>query len=186
MSCLLTRLLRDFIFLLTLADNFGLSRLLAFKDWRGHNFFLNNSDRGNHDVRRIEDLNVCTYRDVRNVEDVMDVKVRNVNVDDIGNLSRFAADLNLANDLLEHSLMFTNTDRFTGEVQRHRDLNLLALDQAGEVGLNQTTPHPINLSIVKHDFACAKTLHIDGKDRVSPCFRTQDNCTIPQSINTGN
>src|SRR6267143_449773 len=63
--------------------------LIAFEDRRNHNFFLNNSDRGNHDVRRVEDLNVCTYRDVRNVEDVVDVKIRNVNIDDIRNLSRF-------------------------------------------------------------------------------------------------
>jgi hypothetical protein len=116
----------------------------------------------------------------------VNVKIRNVDIDDIRNLSRLAADLNLANDLLEHTLVLANAERLTGEMQRHGDLNLLTLDETRKIGMNQAATHRIDLSVVKHDFACAETLDINGKDRVSSCFRAQDSRQIAQGSNSGN
>ena len=54
-----------FLFLLALANDFGFSRRLTFsKDRRCHRLFLHNTHRGNHIVRRIENLDLLVDRNI--------------------------------------------------------------------------------------------------------------------------
>jgi hypothetical protein len=71
-------------------------------------------------------------------------------------------------------------------VQRHRHFNLLSLNQPRQIGVNQTTLHRIDLTIVKHHFADADTFDIDRENRVSSGFRAKDCSQITQRSNGGN
>ena len=79
---------------------------------------------------------------VGNVQHVVNAEIRNVDVDCVGNFARLATNFDLANDLFQHALLFAHADRLADQVQRHGHFNLLALDQALEIGMNQTACAP--------------------------------------------
>jgi hypothetical protein len=59
-------------------------------------------------------------------------------------------------------------------MHRNRNFDLLSDDQPPEIGVHESSAHGIDLSIVKHDFACARTIYFDGKDRVLAGIGSKD------------
>src|SRR6185503_11747385 len=120
------------------------------------------------------------------VKRVVHVEVGNIHVDGIGNLTRLAANINFADDLFEHALLFLHPNRLADEVERHGDFDLLALHETSEIGVNQATLNRIDLPIVKHHFTLANAVDFDRENRVSPGFRTKDRSQITRRSNGSN
>src|SRR5438552_15399793 len=105
----------------------------------------------------------------------MHTKIRDIDVYDVGNVSRVTANLDLADDLLQHSLLLANSDRLANKMERNRDFDFLTLDQPLKVGMDQTHSHWMDLTVAKHHLTWADTLDIECENRVSSSFRAQ-NC----------
>src|ERR1700754_3906914 len=108
------KLLRSsaFFFLLPLTNSLRLRWLFTFNNRRGLNLFLDDTYRREHEVARSQNLNRFRDNDVGDVQYIVNIEIRNIDIDHIGNLARVAADLELANDLLEHTLFFFHAERF--------------------------------------------------------------------------
>src|SRR5215207_2492927 len=98
----------------------------------------------------------------------------NIDLERVGNLTRFTADLNLANDLFQHALLLFNAYRLTRQVKRHGNFDLLSLNEPREISMNQATLNRIDLPIVKHDFTLTHAFDLDREDRISSCFSAQN------------
>src|SRR5882724_5088078 len=101
----------------------------------------------------------------------MYAEIRDIDIDGIRNISRVAANLDLADDLLENPLLLANSDRLAGKMKWNGDFDLLTLDQPLKVGMDQTQSHRINLTIAKHHFTWANPLDVERKNCVSSRFR---------------
>src|SRR5215207_6422505 len=115
-------LLRFALFvLLALADDFRLGRLFSLSR-RRRDLFLHDTDGGDYLLGIRQDLNRVTNRNIRNVQNVVHVEMRYIELQHVGNLTRLATNLDFADDLLQHALFFFDADRLTHEVKRHRNL----------------------------------------------------------------
>src|SRR5947209_19502806 len=81
-----------FLFLLALANDFGFRGLFAF-NWRHNNFFfLDDADRRDHGVGCLEDFDSLAGRYVRDVQHLMNAKIRDVNFEHFRNLTRLRSE----------------------------------------------------------------------------------------------
>ena len=87
----------------------GLDRLLA-----------DDADRRDDRLGVGQDFDVLVNRNVRDVQHVVDAEVRHVHGDDVGDVARVAANLDLAHDLFEDALALAHAFRLAFEVQAAR------------------------------------------------------------------
>src|ERR1043166_5282548 len=120
-------------FLLALTNHFGLSRLFTFSRRRRDNLFLHNADSGNHELGIRQYLDRLAHRNIRNVQHVMNIEVGDIDLERVGNLTRLTANLDLANDLFEHTLLLPDTERLTVEMKRYGHFDLLTLNYPCQV-----------------------------------------------------
>src|SRR4051812_47901070 len=104
----------------------------------------------------------------------MHSEMRHIYVERFGNVSRIAADIDLANNLFEHAFLITHTYWFTLQVYRYRDLNLLARDQPAKISVHQSHANGIDLSIVKHDFTGAYSFDLQTENGVATAIGPQN------------
>src|SRR5215213_7679809 len=93
-------LLRFALFaLLALANHFRLGRLFAFSRRRCCQFlFLHDTDCRDHLVGICQNLDRVTDWDIRDVQKVVNIEIRYIDLQHIGNLPRLATNLDFAND----------------------------------------------------------------------------------------
>src|SRR2546426_7860556 len=103
----------------------------------------------------------------------MNAKIRNIDVYHVRNFTRLAANFNLANDLLEDALFLAYADGLADQMQRHRNFNLLPLDQSDQIGVDKPAAHRVDLTFVKHHFAGSDAFNVEREDRVAARFGTK-------------
>src|SRR5262249_44925514 len=95
-------------------------------------------------------------------------------VDRFRNVARLATDFDLANNLLQHALLFADAKRLTNQTQRNRDFNLLSFNQSPKICMQKPAANRIDLSIVEHHFTGANTIYIKRKYRVAARIRAEN------------
>src|SRR6266850_3718838 len=108
----------------------------------------------------------------------MNAQIRNIDVYDVGNLARFAANLNLTNNLLEHTLLFANAFRLANEMKRHSNLNLLTFHQPGKIGMEEPAAHRVDLALVKHHLTSSNAFNVEREDCVTAGLRAKYRCQV--------
>src|SRR4030095_7242566 len=112
-------------------------------------------------------LDLLIDRKIRDVQRLVHVKMRNIDVHGLRDVTRVAAQFNLADYRLEESIVLAYAKRFANQMQGYGDLDLFSDYQAPKVGMDQATLNRIDLAGVKHHLAGADTIDIQSKDRIA-------------------
>src|SRR5258705_11608697 len=115
----------------------------------------------------------------------MNTKIRNVDVEGVGNLPRFTTNFNLTNDLFEHALLLAYADGFANQVQGNGNLDFLSLHQPGEISVYQAPTNWIDLPVIKHDFTGPEAFDVERENRVTSRLRPQNCCQFAKRRQCG-
>src|SRR5258707_6224468 len=90
-----------------------------------HNLFLDDRDVRNCRVLVLQELDAARVRQVRNVNQTMQLKVRNIDIQMARNIAWQALDLNLAQDMLEDAALRLYANRNANKLNRDRNAHQL-------------------------------------------------------------
>ena len=81
-------------------------------------------------VRVGENLYVLVLRNIRNVQQVVNAQIRDIQVNRVRDVSRVATNLDLAQHLLKNAALLAHTDWLANQVNRNGEFHLLAAHEA--------------------------------------------------------